>query len=257
MNNLAASPIQVKPLEIIALSSEANHHDHNHNQLVIGLKGRSEFNIEGSEDLILPGQGCAIVASSDHVFSGNAMSQLLILNLPNENILELHDRQRIDLLFSNNAFFQLNNNLQQLIYLLSLEIQNDPNNVALSHACNNTLIALLQCHINGNKPSQQRIDMQRIDAFITANIRNKITITQLAGCAFLCESQFYAIFKKQISITPHQYVLQKRFNTAKELLETSTLSLSQISDAVGFSNQSSFTHTFTKMQGISPSKYRR
>ena len=249
--------MQIKPLEVIGLPSESNHHEHDYNQLVIGLKGRSEFIIEGTEDLILPGQGCAIVASSDHTFSGDDTSQLLILNLPNEHDLESDDWLRIELLFSNNSFFRLNNNLQQLIYLLSLEVQNDPDNIPLTLACNNTLIALLQTHINNGKSYQQRIDMQRIDAYILGNIRNKISIAQLAGCAFLCESQFYAIFKKQIGMTPHQYVLQKRVNMAKELLETASISLSQISDAAGFSNQSSFTNTFTKLQGISPSKYRR
>jgi len=249
--------MQVKPLEVVGLPSEANHHEHNHNQLVVGLKGRSEFIVEGTEDLILPGQACSIVASTDHTFSGDNTSQLLILNFPNENDLETEERLRLELLFSSNNFFKLNHNLQQLIYLLSLEIQHDPNNIALMQACNNTLIALLQRQVSSNKINQQRIDMQRIDAYITSNIQNKIAISQLAGCAFLCESQFYASFKKQIGITPHQYVLQKRFNMAKDLLEKNSLSLGQISDAVGFSNQSSFTHTFTKLQGISPSKYRR
>jgi len=255
LNNQFANAF--KPTEIIGLPHELKHHDHSHNQLVIGLQGRAEFNIEGSEDLIIPGQGCAIVANSEHAFSGIDASQLMILNLPCETSLERHDSDRMNQLFSGNTFFQLDHRLQQLTHLLALEIQTNPDDIELGLACNNTLIALLQRHINTTRCTKQRLDMDRIDAYIIKNIRRKISIAQLAGCAFLCESQFYAIFKKQTGTTPHQYILQKRFNLAKELLENGKLSLSQISDTVGFTNQSSFTHIFTKLQGISPSKYRR
>ena len=246
-----------KPTEIIGLPHEVNHHDHSHNQIVIGLHGRSEFNIEGTEDLIIPGHGCTIIASSEHAFSGIDTSQLMILNLPCESTLERNDCDRMNQLFLGNTFFQLDHRLQQLTHLLSLEIQSSPDDSALGLACNNTLIALLQRRINTTRCSKQRLDMDRLDTYIIENIRRKISIAQLAGCVFLCESQFYAIFKKQTGTTPHQYILQKRFNLAKELLENGKLSLSQISDTVGFTNQSSFTHIFTKLQGISPSKYRR
>ncbi|MCW8994686.1 MAG: AraC family transcriptional regulator, partial [Psychromonas sp.] len=194
MNNLAVNLI--KPTEIIGLPHEINHHEHSYNQLVIALKGRSEFNIEGKGNLILPGQGCAIVASAEHAFSGIDASQLLILNLPCETDLELNERERINFLFSSNSYFQLDSKIQQLIHLLALEIQGNPDDLLLSRACNNTLIALLQRHLYTNKFHEQRLDMDRINAYIMENIRAKISIAQLAGCVFLCESQFYSLFKK-------------------------------------------------------------
>ncbi len=184
-------------------------------------------------------------------------SQLLILNVPCETNMDIDDRQRMNLLFSNNAYFQLDNKIQPLIQLLALEVQETPEDLLLNRACNNTLIALLQRHLYTNRFRRQRLNMDRLDAYIMENIRVKISIAQLAGCMFLCESQFYSLFKKQTGMTPHQYVLQKRFTLAKDLLENSTLSLGQISDAVGFCNQSRFTHFFINMQGISPSKYWR
>ena len=247
----------IKPTEIITLPNEINHHDHNYNQIIIALEGRSEFSIEGLGNLILPGQGCAVTASSDHAFNGVGHSQILVLNLPCEDQLDIENAQRIQTLFDSSHYFQLDTKIQRLISLLVSEIQDNPNDQLLSRACNNTLIALLQRHLYVGNRYLQRINMDSIDAYIGKHIGAKINVGQLAGCVFLCESQFYALFKQQLGMTPHQYVIQKRLILAKEFLETSALSLSQIAEACGFANQSSFAHTFTKIQGISPSKYRK
>ncbi|WP_019617090.1 AraC family transcriptional regulator [Psychromonas ossibalaenae] len=247
----------IKPAEIIALPNEINHHEHSYNQIVIGLKGRAEFNIEGLGSLIVPGQGCAVTASSDHAFNGIGDSQILVLNLPCEADLDNENLHRIKTLFSCSHYFQLDNKIQQLIQLLVFEMQENPNDLLLSRACNSTLIALLQRHVYSGNRHDKRINIDSIDAYIAQHISAKISIAQLAGCVFLGESQFYALFKQQTGKSPHQYLLHKRFSLARELLENSSLSLSQVADASGFTNQSSFTHTFTKMQGISPSKYRK
>jgi len=246
----------IAPTEIITLPNELNHHDHNYNQIVIALQGRSEFNIEGLGDLIVPGQGCAVTASSDHAFYGIGHSQIIVLNLPSEDNLERDNVQRIQTLFDSNYYFQLDNKIQQLIHLLTSEIKENPNDQLLGRACNNTLIALLQRHVYVGNRRVQRINMDHINAYISKHIASKINVAQLAGCVFLCESQFYALFKQQVGMTPHQYLIQKRFILAKELLESTVFSLSQIAETCGFANQSSFTRTFTKMQGRSPSKYR-
>ncbi|WP_028864723.1 helix-turn-helix domain-containing protein [Psychromonas aquimarina] len=255
MKNISADFI--KPAELITLPNEINHHDHSYNQIVIGLKGRSEFNIEGLGSIIVPGQGCAVTASSDHAFNGIGDSQILVLNLPGEENLDFDNLQRINALFSSSYYFQLDNKIQQLIRLLVVEMRDNPDDLLLSRACNSTLIALLQRHVYSGRRHELRINMDSIDAYIAKHINVKISNAQLAGCVFLCESQFYALFKQQTGKTPHQYLLHKRFSLARELLENSLLSLSQIAEASGFANQSSFTHTFTKMQGISPSKYRK
>lgn len=60
-----------------------------------------------------------------------------------------------------------------------------------------------------------------------------------------------------MGITPHQYVLGKRIDMARELIEQGHLSLGQIAEFTGFSSQSTFTHTFTRLQGLSPSQYKK
>ncbi|WP_022942721.1 AraC family transcriptional regulator [Psychromonas hadalis] len=248
---------KIKPAELILLPNEVHHHDHPHHQLVIAVDGHSEFSIEGLSNIITPGQGCVVTASSDHSFNGVDKSQILVLNLPLESHLDQITIERINTLFTQNGYFQLDHKLQKLIQLLVAEMSSAPNDSFLSQACNSTIIALLQRHKYQGKVTKQRINIDIIDQYIKLHISKKITVTQLAGMAFLGERQFFVIFKQQIGMTPHQYVLNKRFILAKKLLEESVLSLSEISSQTGFANQSSFTHRFTKLQGISPSQYRR
>tara|TARA_R110001583_G_scaffold743_9_gene6824 strand:- start:6404 stop:7186 length:783 start_codon:yes stop_codon:yes gene_type:complete len=255
-------PVLIRPAELIALPNEVQHHDHDHHQLIIALKGYSEFSIEGSQSLILPGQGCVVTASSEHAFNGVGESEILTLNLTNEASLDKHTSERIQpMLFSGNQYFKIDNQFQCLLDLLVKEMRGAPDDLLVADACKNTIVALIQRHIYTDLPSKfmlrNRINMTIIDNYILQHIASKITVAQLAGCVFLGESHFHVLFKQQVGITPHQHILKMRFNLAKKLLEDSSLTLATIASTSGFANQSSFTHSFTKLQGTSPSKYRK
>ena len=55
---------------------------------------------------------------------------------------------------------------------------------------------------------------------------------------------------------PHQYILHLRLERAKELLRKPALTLSEISQHAGFSDQSHFTNVFRRLVGVPPSTYR-
>ncbi|MEL0628573.1 AraC family transcriptional regulator [Psychromonas aquatilis] len=248
------------PAEVISLPTESHNHAHDHHQLVIATSGHSEFSIEGLQSLIIPGQGCVVTTSSEHAFNGLGNSEILTLNLPSEDAFDVYTNECFNSIFTQNQFFKLDVQFQNLLTLLVKEIRVLPADPLVAEACKNTIIALLKRHMYTDLPTKMlkrvRINMDIIDAYIHKHIASKITISQLAGCVFLGESQFHSLFKQQMSITPHQYILKLRFNFAKAQLENNALTLSEIATRSGFANQSSFTHAFTKLQGISPSKYR-
>jgi two-component system response regulator YesN len=53
----------------------------------------------------------------------------------------------------------------------------------------------------------------------------------------------------------HQYVLNVKIRKAKELIQNSTLSLTEISERLGFSDISHFSKAFKKLMGYTPSKH--
>lgn len=60
-----------------------------------------------------------------------------------------------------------------------------------------------------------------------------------------------------MGITPTQYLKSVRLRKAKELLETSFLSVKQIISLVGIGDRNHFTNDFKKAYGVSPTEYRR
>lgn len=257
---MSASEFAPKPAELVTLPNYMNSHDHDYSQVVIGLKGQAEFNVNGIGNLVKPGQGVVVTATTDHAFGGvNNNSDILVLNLPTLADDSPVLLQRLNHLSQSDVYFQLDNQIRQLIKMLVMEMEEHPQDLLLSRACNDTVLALLQRHSSTFQTSNRdaRLDIDVVDRYITHHLRRKISVTQLAGSVFLGESQFHTLFKSQTGITPHQYVLNKRIDFAKELIEQGKYSLSHIADLAGFSGQSTFTHVFTRLHGFSPSQYKK
>jgi PAS domain S-box-containing protein len=76
-----------------------------------------------------------------------------------------------------------------------------------------------------------------------------------AACGFSV-SQFNRIFRQIIGVSPRQYILRNKLETAKELLAHSHLSLSEIAIQVGFYDASDFGKQFRKQEKLTPRQYR-
>ena len=102
---------------------------------------------------------------------------------------------------------------------------------------------------------QMRLD--RVMAFVDANVAADLCVTTLASVAGMSPYYFCRSFKQSTGITPHRYVLNRRMEQARYLLEQKAMPLLQIAHQVGFTDQSQFTRVFRKMVGITPSQYRK
>ncbi|WPC76760.1 AraC family transcriptional regulator [Vibrio porteresiae] len=255
-----AKVLSPKPAELVTLPSQMNRHDHDYTQIVIGLKGQVDFEVNGLGNIVSPGQGCVVTCGSGHAFGGVIeQSDILVLNMPMPKGDDPLLLQKINDLANKDIYFQLDGQIQQLIQMLVLEMRAHPDDLLLSRACNDTLISLLQRHISSFELHRKdsRFDLDTIDRYIERHLANKISVLQLAGSVYLGESQFHMLFKERMGITPHQYVLQKRVNCAKELICQGQFSLGQVAELTGFANQSAFTHAFARIEGCSPSQFKK
>jgi len=92
--------------------------------------------------------------------------------------------------------------------------------------------------------------------YIHSHLDQDLSLEALANLVSMSRYHFIGLFKQSTGMTPHQYVIQQRIKRAKELLGDRKLSISEISLACGFANQSHFTRLFRKQTGATPKAYR-
>lgn len=87
--------------------------------------------------------------------------------------------------------------------------------------------------------------------YIHDSLDTNIALDDLSLQTGLSKFHFLRTFKKQIGLTPHQYIITQRIFKARELILKGQ-SLSQASFQVGFNDQSHFGRNFRKIYGYSP-----
>jgi transcriptional regulator GlxA family with amidase domain len=92
---------------------------------------------------------------------------------------------------------------------------------------------------------------------ISSNFQAGWKIDELAGIVNLSHSQFEELFKQEKQLSPIQFVKHLRFEKAKTLLETTFLTVKEISFAVGINDQSHFVRDFKLKYGLTPTAYRK
>src|SRR5690348_6934454 len=79
-----------------------------------------------------------------------------------------------------------------------------------------------------------------------------LTLEDLASVAYLSPSHFHRVFCRLIGIAPGEFLSALRFQAARRLLLTTTLSVTDICFEVGYTSTGSFTSRFTQLVGLPP-----
>ena len=101
-----------------------------------------------------------------------------------------------------------------------------------------------------------RTQIQEICKHIYASARQNKSIADYAKICNLSESRFSHLFHEITGTSPKQYILNAKIEIAKELLKNTELSVAQVGEQIGFSDQNYFSRIFKKNVFLSPSAYR-
>jgi AraC-like DNA-binding protein len=93
--------------------------------------------------------------------------------------------------------------------------------------------------------------------FMKGHLREPLTVATLAALVHLSRSHYTTVFRRITGYAPLNYLNHLRMQRAVQLLDTTSLSIKQISDQLGFSDQFYFSRSFRKMHEHSPSEHRR
>jgi AraC family transcriptional regulator len=98
---------------------------------------------------------------------------------------------------------------------------------------------------------------KKVADFIEEHLDEEISLQHLAEIATLSRYHFARAFKHSFGLPPHRYHMSRRMERAKSLLEERARSVTEVGLMLGFAETSSFTTSFRRSVGVTPSDYRR
>lgn len=121
-------------------------------------------------------------------------------------------------------------------------------------ACEMTRTFLWQL-VNPEEKDTHEI-IQKAKRYIEENLADEISVSSIAAELYITANYFSRLFKRVQGEGCNEYIVRKRIEKAKSLLEMTSLKTGKIAFMVGYHDTNYFSLAFKKHTGISPSRYR-
>ena len=158
---------------------------------------------------------------------------------PDHPIVHIHCYQEVSRIFSE-------------IYELSAKGQSFENDLEITK-----LTYEFFQHLFSNTQAKVSIDpIEEAVKMIDLNYNTAIKITDIADKLYLNPVYLGKLFKSRVGIPPKQYILNKRMERAKYLLEHTDSTVNEISNSVGYADSLYFSRIFRQHCAMSPTEYR-
>jgi AraC-like DNA-binding protein len=95
-----------------------------------------------------------------------------------------------------------------------------------------------------------------VKQYIDHHWRQSLTVDTLAGMAGLSPFYFLRLFSQAFGLSPVKYHLTVRIDKARELIQFTAMSLTEIAEQTGFHSIHAFSRAFRRIDGVAPSYYR-
>ena len=117
------------------------------------------------------------------------------------------------------------------------------------------LMIILSQNRSFNTGRSARGNAADIKSYIDRNIYEKLSIEAVSAQVNLSPSQVNRVFKKAFGITPYDYILSRKIDTAKLLLKNTSLSVKEIAYKLNFADEHYFSNVFLQKTGVRPKNF--
>ena len=203
----------------------------------------------------------------------NNPTQCLALAIDNKKILQTIDflnekypKEGVNnywQLDERNFFFQNNPDLAQTINRLITVCQSTSltKDIMADLALQELIVQITQCQnlkgIEENKLSESNPYFALVVELIQVNLTSKINLKGVAETVGLSMTSLYRLFKKEIGISPVEYIILERIKLAKQLLQDQSMYVKNVSYEAGFEDANYFIRAFKLHEGITPKQYQQ
>ncbi|SCX80280.1 AraC family transcriptional regulator [Flavobacterium caeni] len=108
--------------------------------------------------------------------------------------------------------------------------------------------------IDQDAPDQNNAIAQVVE-YIRKNLRENISLKGLSDKACMSTTSFYRFFKRELGMSPIEFVLSEKIKCAKKLLKDPSLQINEVCFLSGFEDCNYFIRLFKKYEGITPKQY--
>ena len=99
--------------------------------------------------------------------------------------------------------------------------------------------------------------LRSVRDFMAENYSSRIPLDKAADLAFMSPFHFQRMFSRAFGETPHEFLTRQRLEVAQTLLRSGNMTVSEICLEVGYDSLGSFSTSFARQVGCSPTEYRR
>lgn len=231
-------------------------HSHEHAQLVFGLSGALDFEVEGRGSQVRQQSFVVVPAGAHHACGSPQGSRCLVLDIPDGQWVadSLGDHAEASRrLLDNPARLSLDSGQSQLVSWLANSPVCDPL-IAQQGA------VLLLASLNHAQPVElatRRLPYAALDAHIEQYAAYPLQVADLARVAGLSSARLHARFMAECGQTPMDYMRSRRLHLAVQLLRDTALPIGEVASRVGYNSQSAFSAAVLREFGASPGQLRR
>ena len=238
-------------------------HTHPFTELFYVVDGKGEFNIQGQRFPVKANDFVIINPQVEHteLSSPDEPLEYIVLGINGLSFSNLTPVSEGGHPFS---FFNLRDEQKDILRYLNAMVQ-EATSQSMSYelVCHNLLEILLikilrhqHFDLEVGKQSKATKDVSFIKHYLETYYHESIQLEDLASMTHLSRFYISHSFKKEIGMSPMEYLIAIRIKESKILLRTTNYSISQVADIVGFTTPTYFSKQFRKSTGISPTDYR-